>query len=432
MKSLFESFFLSKKSEEILNRRGLKEGGAKSDEGFFDDAVSGREASPAPKPNKVINRRDFLKAGAGIGAVVVAASVLENDLLAKTFEKISTSVSGDNAEDSIMELIDDELKKMAEEDARPIRELINYRVEGPIDLTGINTQEILKSYWKKRYQEDSRLRNSFEKAYYEMGAYDEQLKKIFKKVGVPEEFCYLAIPESHWNMTARSGAGAVGPYQFIAETAERWGLKTGGANDERMDPLKSGWACANELKYLYDKSGDWDLAFSGYNGSKIFNGYLSKDYKKVRDENGKLFTYKGLLKYAEEKINEKRDTIRNMKFKEYEVVSGDTVGKIAEMFNKKKEQIITLNGIVDYKIQKGQTLKIPYSDEEKEADFNTAIAKAGYFENLTYPAKFNAINELIKEGFVVAQRKPGEGVARKVAILEPKQVKIKASKTKKA
>jgi len=429
MKFSLDSLFLTQKSKEILDRRKLKDANLGSTEKAIKDRdfFVAKKSDNNDKKIEQISRRDFLRTGANVGAMVGMSGILENDLIIKAAEKILNDDKGEQIDDSDDEMMDEESVKMAEDDARPIRELINYHTPGRIDLTGINTQEILKNYWKKRHKEDHDLRNSLEKAFYEMGAYDRRLRRIFEKVGVPEKYRYVAIPESYWNMNAHSGSGAVGPYQFMAETAKRHGLSTDYNNDQRKDPLRSAWACAQELKYLYGKTKDWDLSLSGFNGGLIW-GYLHKDNKK----NPNVTPYEDFLAYIEERINATRDMIRSEKYRQYRVAKNDTVDGIAKKFNKKREEITVANGIKNNKIRLGQVLEIPYSEAEKEKDFNVAIKKAGYFENLTYPAKFNAVNELIEEKFVYAQRKPIDIQEHKVAILEPKPHETKTSKTKKA
>lgn len=363
----------------------------------------------------IISRRGFLKkavlVGAGVCLGVESMNKLIDAFLEKS-EKLTSSEPTDGVNKELQDLIetlkrgeesrvDRGLDEMIEIDSRPIEELVNYKIPGRIDLTSINILEVLTTYWKKRYKEDINLRTSLESAYFEMGAYDKRLKEIFKEVGVPEEYCYLAIPESHWRMTARSSAGAVGPYQFMTETAETHGLRTDAKNDERMNPIRAGWACAKELKSLYDACGDWNLVFSGYNGSKIW-GYLNKSNKKNRD----IPPYQDFLGYIEKKINVIRDEIKKQKYRYHVVAKGDNIGEIAKKYGKKPEEIISLNGIRDSKINIGKGLLIPYSEEEKENDFALLMKRSGYFENLNYPAKFNAVNALINEKFVTKQRAP--------------------------
>ena len=113
-------------------------------------------------------------------------------------------------------------------------------------------------------------------------------EKALKEVGIPEELKFLTVVESALNPQAVSRSGAVGPWQFMYQTARGYGLIMDNYTDERKDPVKASYAAA---KYLFDahaKIGDWLLAIAAFNcGTGAVTRAIAKsggvaDFWKVR------------------------------------------------------------------------------------------------------------------------------------------------------
>nr|WP_319775887.1 LysM peptidoglycan-binding domain-containing protein [uncultured Sphaerochaeta sp.] len=114
------------------------------------------------------------------------------------------------------------------------------------------------------------------------GRYLPMMKQVLREKGLPEDLVYLALIESGYRVDAYSPAHAAGPWQFIAATGRRYGLKIDEWQDERMHPEKATRAAADYLADLYQMFGSWYLAAAAYNCGE---GKILKGLKKYQATN---------------------------------------------------------------------------------------------------------------------------------------------------
>ena len=120
------------------------------------------------------------------------------------------------------------------------------------------------------------------------------VRKAVQDKELPEMLEYLPVVESNYKTNAKSRSGAIGMWQFMANSV--WPFLTlNDFVDERLDPWKSTDAALRKLTDNYNIFNDWLLAIGAYNcgvgamnkaikkagGKKDFwylaeNGYLSK------------------------------------------------------------------------------------------------------------------------------------------------------------
>lgn len=119
------------------------------------------------------------------------------------------------------------------------------------------------AYWLQFFQTRGHVwfRQWLEKA----TKYMPFIQKELRQAGLPADLAFMVMIESGFDAYARSHAEAVGPWQFIKPTAQRYGLNVNWWIDERKDLKKSTLAAIRYLKDLHNEFGSWYLVAASFN-----------------------------------------------------------------------------------------------------------------------------------------------------------------------
>jgi membrane-bound lytic murein transglycosylase D len=133
--------------------------------------------------------------------------------------------------------------------------------------------------------------------------YWPSMERTFTMFGLPAELVTLADVESGFYSRAKSGAGAVGIWQFTRGTGREY-MRITRYHDDRLNPTTETEAAARLLRSNYDALGSWPLAITAYNygtgGIEQASSEFGGDYCKiVRSYTGPHFGFASKNYYPE-------------------------------------------------------------------------------------------------------------------------------------
>src|SRR5690606_37034141 len=117
------------------------------------------------------------------------------------------------------------------------------------DLPNLDHPRI--DYWVDRFENVPEMRKKFQGFLDRGGALAPMILERLEARGMPQDLVYLAMIASEFQPNATSHAAAVGVWQFIRETGERYGLEVDRAVDERRDPVRATEAALDYLDDLH-------------------------------------------------------------------------------------------------------------------------------------------------------------------------------------
>ena len=162
----------------------------------------------------------------------------------------------------------------------PTQTINNYKIESQkrdldsvISGRQLDKPEFLKeihnkkvAMWVKYFS--GRGKERFERYLKNGEKYRPLIESTFDDYGLPKELYFVGLIESGYYLKAKSHANAVGPWQFIKDTAKRYGLNVRRGVDERQSIVKATKAAALFFQDLYNIFGSWELALSAYNAGE--------------------------------------------------------------------------------------------------------------------------------------------------------------------
>lgn len=193
----------------------------------------------------------------------------------KSEQKIETETkSEETTEKPSEETISEDFLAENQEETESQEKKIEYK---PLPFTGMDHPEVerfrqrfLSPKWTKLLHDC--LENAME--------YRLFVRQAIAEKEMPEILEYLPVVESNYKTSAKSKSGAIGMWQFMANSVYPF-LTLNDYVDQRLDPWASTDAALKKLTDNYNYFGDWLIAIAAYNcGVGAMNRVLKKSEKK--------------------------------------------------------------------------------------------------------------------------------------------------------
>jgi membrane-bound lytic murein transglycosylase D len=115
------------------------------------------------------------------------------------------------------------------------------------------------------FRDDPRGHATFATLLRHSGRFRDMMRRELRRKSLPEDLVWVALIESGFDPSARSGSGAAGLWQFMPETAKIYGLAMDRWLDQRFSVQLATAAAIDLFDDLHRRFGSWELALAAYN-----------------------------------------------------------------------------------------------------------------------------------------------------------------------
>ncbi len=122
----------------------------------------------------------------------------------------------------------------------------------------------LKTILEHEFLQDQYLRSSTQILFNKAQRWFGYIEPVLKQQGIPDDFKYLAVIESHLS-NVYSPAGAAGFWQLMSSSAINYGLRVNSCVDERLHVEKATRAACELIKQAHKVFKNWTLSAAAYN-----------------------------------------------------------------------------------------------------------------------------------------------------------------------